>query len=331
MKILVIGGGSIGARHIKNLLELDKEVEIGVYDPGLVAPPVTSGRVHIVPDLQDRWDASLICSPSHLHYEQMSWSISRHIPCFVEKPFCLPNQVSMSRRDIRTSWSDSIPIMVGYNLYYHPFFLLVEGILRSRDLGDVLSYVGRYSHYLPYWRGDKDSYSRHREQGGGVLLDCIQDIDLMLELTGDWVGRSTIVAHGRVGSVTKDSEDTALVWFRSPSKVATLQLDYLRHQRIRQIEVSCERGTVVWSSTRYRPSKEDNGSETLDVFREGGYGVHKVGVAYDLLDGSYYEEMRQFLLWVKDGVAPHPAPNPFRDPFRALDLLRQETDLWKST
>ena len=319
-----MGGGSIGTRHIRNLLRMRPTVEIGVYDPGLSSSPVQDENVHLVmgPDVQGKWDAVLICSPTSYHYGHMSWAISKSIPCFVEKPICLPGQVDLSRNDFLAAWSDSIPVMVGYNLYFHPWFQEVKRIVTGGKLGRVVAYAGEFSHYLPYWRGDRDSYSRHRAQGGGVLLDCIQDLDLMLELGGPWnADTGATIRSSRVGDITEDSEDIALVELRSPSlKSGMLRLDYLGHRRIRSIKVIGTLGTLLWRSERHAPSGED--SETLSYYRNS-LVTTRSGESVPLIASSYVDELRAFLHWVEGGAAPV-LPNPFR----ALDLLKERAGLW---
>ena len=76
MKFIVIGAGSIGQRHIKNLLMLGHEI-VAICDPSgdqhdviklLVKNISTFSKIEEA--LQCEADAVLICTPSFLHAEQ---------------------------------------------------------------------------------------------------------------------------------------------------------------------------------------------------------------------------------------------------------------------
>ena len=92
MKILVLGCGSIGKRHIKNLLTINAG-RIFAYDVDNskvdyvqkeLSVAALSSEVEAVKD--GDFDAAFICSPPSLHVNQALRLLRKGTHCFIEKP-----------------------------------------------------------------------------------------------------------------------------------------------------------------------------------------------------------------------------------------------------
>ena len=90
MKITVVGAGSIGQRHIRNLLT------VGVPAEDITAVDIRSAALERVPDgvrvsrtLSTPRDAVLICTPAAAHADLIRDCIAARVPFFVEKPATL--------------------------------------------------------------------------------------------------------------------------------------------------------------------------------------------------------------------------------------------------
>src|SRR5262245_54469883 len=91
MKILVLGAGSIGRRHLTNLKSLAVE-DLGVFDADASLTRQTADEFGITAlasyqnALAWRADAVLICTPNHLHLHHASDFFHGGAHLFIEKP-----------------------------------------------------------------------------------------------------------------------------------------------------------------------------------------------------------------------------------------------------
>jgi predicted dehydrogenase len=86
MRAPVLGGGSIGARHPRNLASLG--VEVIVSDPALDrARSVTGARGASIADRNEASaDIAIVATPTIEHPADLEWCLARAMHTFVEKP-----------------------------------------------------------------------------------------------------------------------------------------------------------------------------------------------------------------------------------------------------
>src|SRR2546430_2580059 len=110
MRFVVIGAGSIGQRHLKNLVALGHEVA-AVFDPSPVrldeVRPLVGARCRLTADEGEAFDqgadATLICSPTHRHLDQARAALRRGWHVFVEKPLAHTLEGTDARSEEHTS------------------------------------------------------------------------------------------------------------------------------------------------------------------------------------------------------------------------------------
>src|SRR5688500_6268650 len=123
MKALVVGAGSIGRRHLRNLHAA------GVRELAVVEPDRDRGQAAAAPvsaalfdDMRDglAWDADLVCiaSPTHLHLEQAMAAARAGRALFIEKPLSHTwDGVAELTREVE---SRGLISLVGCNMRFHP-------------------------------------------------------------------------------------------------------------------------------------------------------------------------------------------------------------------
>lgn len=249
MKYLVVGAGSIGRRHAKNLRRLGIDALV-VCDPdaerahSLAAEVDATGHIDLDAALAEHPQVALIASPNHLHIEHALRCARSGAHLFIEKPLAASLEgVAELRDEVRAR---GLHVMVGCNLRFDEVYRHVRQALDEGALGRVHSAHLHFGYDLAAWRPGVDYrrvYSAHRDQGGGILLDAIHEIDLALS----WFGapRRVLSLPRRTGALDADVEDVAdlTIEFRS-GVVATIHVDYRDPVYRRSAWVSGDRATL---------------------------------------------------------------------------------------
>ena len=300
-----MGAGSIGSRHVQNLLSLGVR-DIAAYDSDRFARRRISDEYRI-PTLDDygsavAWEpeATVICSPSHLHLSQARDLLRAGSHLFIEKP--LAQEWEGVEEFIQAANRSGKVVQVGFNMRFHPAVQLVGQLLRDGAVGKPWVLRTRFGHYLPQWRPEQDyrkGYSARADQGGGVLMDSIHEIDYLLWWGGDVQEIRSMLAH--TSNLEIDTEDYATVLLRFASgAVGEARLDYLRYEKLREVEIIGSDGMVVWESRGKAPEhvlvqRLESGSQTYStVYEDTEYDINE----------SYVAEMSHFLKCIQGEEPP---------------------------
>lgn len=249
---LIVGCGSIARRHAANLTRLgvkrvlacDLDAERAEHlrrEAGCeIVSSVTAG-------LDARPGAALICTPPSAHAEAALAAIARGVPCFVEKPAA--HTVLDAERIRRAAAGRRVPVMIGYQLRFHPAIAWIRRGLDRRRWGPIQYLRAQVGQYLPDWRPWQDyrkSYTARRSLGGGILLDASHEIDLALHLAGP--AKSVFCAADRLSALDVDVEDTAEMTLRfRGGPMGSVHLDMIRRAYDRSCQLLCRDGVVEWS------------------------------------------------------------------------------------
>lgn len=277
LKILVVGLGAIGQRHVRNLRALlGNEADILAYRvrrlPHVVTPSLetvpdsrveTEYNIRVFPRLEEalaeRPAMAFICNPTSLHVPVALMCVRAGCDLFIEKPVSnglagLPELMGEVQRHGRI-------VMVGYQLRFHPCFRALEPLVGERCFGSLLSVRAVVGEYLPGWHPYEDYralYAARAELGGGVILSQIHEFDYLYALFG--VPRRLFAIGGHLSHLEIDVEDVAstLMEFNADGRILPvhLQQDYLQRPASRSCEVLGSRGRVLMdlpsvSLTRY--------------------------------------------------------------------------------
>jgi len=173
--VLIIGFGSIGAKHASIQKKLNKNVYV-----------FSKNRNHeynIISDLNEIKEKNIslifICNKTNFHFMTLNkikkyLEADKKLICLIEKP--LFHQKKLFKFNLKN-------IYVAYNLRFHPLIIELKKIIQNKKLYHVSF---RCFSYLPYWRKTsyKNSYSANKNEGGGVHKDLSHEIDLLVYLFG---------------------------------------------------------------------------------------------------------------------------------------------------
>jgi predicted dehydrogenase len=333
--ILVLGCGSIGRRHIVNLLLCGAQ-ELYLYDTD-GALPIDWIKTQIEPrDIPckigvldnskgDMWQALcdhkvrpaavIICTPTATHNEHMKWCADEEIPFFVEKP--ISDNLDYKTILTHETWYYDIPNFVACNFRFTPGLQRVKQLIDDGAIGKVVSARAQFGQYLPDMRPNVDHkkiYAANKSMGGGCLLDGIHEFDYLSWLLGPIAEAKAFTA--RLTDATVDTEDVAEVILRfERGALASVHEDYVRRRYWRHLDVLGDKGDVSWCFA-------DDGWQHVEVHRTGRTMDHwnfdPEEFDGDLRNGMYLAEMQHFL---RVCAGEEKSMNTVADAYRLLETI----------
>ena len=248
MKILVVGVGSIGTRHMNNLVEHGHEVHVvDINRENLKrAVSIAKGTFDSLDDaLKIKPDVAFICTYSNDHITPALKCANAGCHLFIEKPLSL--SIEGTNALIEIIENKNLISMVGCNMRFHPAISYVhETLTKNPFFSKKLWGSLEFGFYLPF---DKEDYQNHykanKSKGGNLIFDDIHDLDCAVWFFGEPV--EVFCNKSIISSLKIDTEDHVemIIKFASGA-MCTIHMDYLQHGYSRRYKVVCEEGTVSW-------------------------------------------------------------------------------------
>jgi len=313
-RILISGLGSIGRRHLGNLVALGQK-DIVLHRSGKGTLPADDlEQFESESDLGralERWqpDAVLVTNPTALHLEVAVPAARADCHLFIEKP------VSHSMEGIdeleAAVGSGAGQVLIGHHFRFNPGLRAIKELLRDGALGRPLSARVYWGEHLPGWHSWEDyraSYSARSDLGGGVVLTLSHPFDYLRWLLGEISEVQAMTANS--GSLGIDVEDSASISMDlEQGLIANVQLDYLRRPPAHSLEIIGSEGSIQWDGlsghVRWYDAKDDRRNELPppEEFER---------------NTMFMDEMRHFLAVVAGDEQPACGIN---DGMRALEIV----------
>lgn len=293
-KILVVGAGSIGTRHMRNLGKLGYEVfavDIKPENLKRVSKIAKDAFSRVKDGLSVSPQVALICTYSNAHIQIAIECARAGCHLFIEKPLSL--NLDGIQELIKVIKDKNLISMVGCNLRFHPAIKRLNDLLQKHPAFNkqLLSHL-EFGYYLPFAK-DKyaSSYQANRYLGGNLIFDCIHELDYAVWFFGN--PARVFCTKGIVSSLKIDTEDYVemIIEFKS-GVLCTIHMDYLQHSYSRRCKIVCEEGTVLWDFVMGKVgicTKEKGRWQWEDM---------KIKLYYNKM---YVDELKYFLNSVKTG------------------------------
>ncbi len=300
-RVLIVGLGSIGKRHLRLARALLPNADIRVlrHQVCVTVPEFADGvfsslnqAVAFAPQI------AVIASPATFHLATALSLAEAGAHLLIEKPIsCVIDGV----QDLLDCCSArNLTVLTGYNLRFLPSLQRYRDLLKEGVIGTVLSVRCEIGQYLPTWRPDMDyeqSVSAQHKLGGGALLELSHEIDYVRWIFGEvaWVNANL----SRQSDLKIDVEDTVhlIMGFVSAGGrhlTATVNLDFIRHDTTRLCTAIGEKGSLRWNGlTGVVEHFEANAKEWNEFF------LHQ-----HQRDDSYEFEWKHFLQCVSTKEKP---------------------------
>ncbi len=288
MKVLVVGLGGIGQRHMRNVREkFGNDVEIIAYRVRKLSLTVSQTlEVEEGINVEDKYnikayydyhealaqvpDVVFICNPSSLHIPIALKAAEAGCHLFIEKP--ISHNLDDIEQLVSLCESKNLVGFVGYQLRYHPCYKKLKTLINEGVIGRLLSVHAEVGEYLPNWHKYEDyrqMYASRKVQGGGVVLSQIHELDYLYDLFG--LPKKVFAIGGHISSLEIDVEDTAKILldmqYDGRLLPVSVHMDYNQRPPTRGCKVVGEEGKILmdFMATTLKIEKTDGSvSEEFD-------------------------------------------------------------------
>jgi predicted dehydrogenase len=289
-KIGIIGVGSIGMRHLKNIVEVLKYrndtymIDLIRSGKGKEIEPEIAQHVSNIfysyDSATDYYDVIFITNPTHLHLDTIKQFTSKTTHMFIEKPVFDTMDVSLDELHLK---EDSI-YYVACPLRYTN---VIQYIKHKIDLKNVYCARVICSSYLPEWRPGqdyRDTYSARKDQGGGVSIDLIHEWDYLCYLFGK--PEEVLNLRGIFSSLEIDSDDLSLYIAKYKNMAVEVHLDYFGRKTIREIQIFTREDTIVGDITNSEVRYLKSGEIISLKERRNDFQRKEIENFFDIIDGK---------------------------------------------
>jgi len=302
MEVLILGLGSIAAKHIIALKALDKDVAIFALRSGNNGTDA-SGVINIydLSELKAKPDFAIISNPTNRHLQSITQLAESGIPLFIEKPPLHSMDGALQATELIKR--NNIFTYVACNLRFHPCITFLKDYFENNTcrLNEVNVYCGSY---LPDWRPGKDykkNYSADKAMGGGVHLDLFHEMDYTCWLFG--YPAKSYGFFSTKSSLDIDAVDYANYLLAYVDFNASIILNYYRRTPKRTIDILFDTETWVVDLINCTITAQSGAL----IFQSPGFKI---------ID-TYINQMRYFTDCLKNGKTPM---NTLEDAVKVLQI-----------
>ncbi len=251
MKALVVGYGSIGKRHVQNLLSIPnmkiivctKRKDVDLPQNCLVLESLSECIIH-------KPDFAIISNVSNIHVSTAIKLAKSEIDLFIEKP--LSDTMNGIDELLSIVKKKNLITLMGCNLRFHKCIKKIKEILITNQIGRVISVSVESGSYLPDWHTYEDykqSYASRKDMGGGVVLTSIHEIDYLY-----WFFKNVkevVSMTGKYSDLEIEVEDFSAIILRFNNNIiAEIHLDYFQRPNYRSCKIIGSNGTIRWDSEK---------------------------------------------------------------------------------
>lgn len=322
IQILFIGLGGIGQRHLRNVYaKFGDEVKILAYRIRNLKHTISSSltidestdfiqkySVEVFTELSRALahspDVAFICNPTSLHVSSCLAVARAGCDFFVEKP--LSHSSDDIEELISICQSKKLVSFVGYQLRFHPCYILLKRLISEGVIGKISSVHAEVGEYLPDWHKYEDyrqMYASRKDLGGGVILSQIHEIDYLYDLFG--MPSKVVAFGGHLSNLDVEVEDLVDVLlemtFKGKILPISLHMDYTQRPPSRSCKIIGELGKIIMDLTNMKVIIEKPGKEkeihSFDGFERNELFMSEIDHFFECVT-----KRQQPVVTVKDGL-----------------------------
>ena len=265
MNYLVVGLGSAGQRHLRVLDKFfSSKANIFIYkgnhSRGLISEDLSSEDFSINPSnyyhaeevnstgelLGKIWDLVIIATPPDSHYFYVDLLIETSKRILIEKPLTINPDEALKITNLAES--SQIPILVGYQLVYHPINAFIQENINS--IGDIESCSTVFKEDLLLMNPFRSMENHYlsKPTGGGAFLSLSHDLDFILRVF-DQTFAQNVVFSGVKYSNNHSLVECILncnIYFQSHAVNVINEYSLLSNPTCRTGRIKGAKGSIDW-------------------------------------------------------------------------------------
>ncbi len=253
MKYLIAGLGSVGRRHMRNLIALGETDIVLLRTRKATLPDDELAGFPIETDINEairkhKPDAVIVSNPTAFHLDIAIPAAKAGCAILLEKPI----SHSMERVDqlISAAQTSGAKILVAFQFRFHPSLIKAKELISKGEIGRIVSANVHFGEYLPAWHPWEDyriSYAARADMGGGVVATQCHSLDYLPWLVGE-KAQSLFGYTAKLSDLEVDVEDTAKIVLRFTSgALASLHLDFNQQPPEHHFTIVGTKGTIKWN------------------------------------------------------------------------------------
>lgn len=281
MRIAVVGLGSVGRRHLENLLALGERDLVLVHTGRGTLGDLPAHNLPVVTRLEEAIAAApaaaVIANPTSLHLETARAFAAAGAAIFLEKPIAdgyagVEDLAQLVRERGLIS-------QVGFQFRFHPAFQRAKQLLDSGAIGALLSLHAHWGEYLPGWHPWEDyriGYAARRDLGGGALKTLCHPLDYLSWFAGGIEAGSVLHCPLHPLGIAVDEGADVLLRFAG-GVTGSVHVDFWQRPKRHDFQMTGTTGTLSWSEASNRltiamadgaQDEDFDGFQRNDMFRE---------------------------------------------------------------
>jgi predicted dehydrogenase len=253
MKFLITGLGSVGRRHMRNLISLGETDIVLLRTRKATLPDDELSGYPVETDINEaikkhKPDAVIVSNPTSLHLDIAIPAAEASCAILLEKPI----SHSMERVDQLSSavQKSGAKVLVAFQFRFHPSLIKAKELISNGEIGRIISANVHFGEYLPAWHPWEDyriSYAARADMGGGVVATQCHSLDYLPWLVGDKV-ESVFGYTAKLSDLEIDVEDTAKIALRFVNgALGSLHLDFNQQPPEHNFTIVGTQGTIKWN------------------------------------------------------------------------------------
>ena len=309
-KILVVGYGSIGKRHIENLLSISNLEIIVCTKRNDVNKLKKYAKVYhtIKQSLKEKPDLGFITNETSFHVPTAIKLANQGMDLFIEKP--LSNSTKGISVLTKTVNKEKLITQMGCNMRFDPCIKKIKSLIQKKTVGKIISVQVENSSYLPDWHPYENyskGYAARDDLGGGIVLTMIHDLDYLFWIFGDI--KEVFSVTGKFSELKVSADDTSAILLKFKNNViGQIYLDYHQKPPFREIKIRGTKGIIHWNSN-------ENKVRVFDP-RKNMWSI-KLAIKNNQRNKMYVDEINHFLRCVKSRKT---TINPIQHGIRTLEI-----------
>ena len=253
MKFLLAGLGSIGRRHLRNLIALGEKDIVLLRTRKATLPDDELAGYAVETDIHEalkkhKPDAVVVANPTALHLDVAIPAARAGCAILLEKPV----SDSLERLDTlqQAAQKSGSRILVGFQFRYHPTLNKACEFIQQNAIGKILTVHAHWGEYLPQWHPWEDyraSYAARADLGGGVIRTLTHPFDYLRYLIGEVESLRSF--NGHISPLELDVEDVAEIGLKfSNGAIGGVHLNYVQRPPRHTLEIVGTQGTLRWDN-----------------------------------------------------------------------------------